>query len=47
MEVDFDDYLFALRRELKAGARRAREAGFRLPVASRAHAVPAMTPQAG
>jgi Flavin-binding monooxygenase-like len=33
MEVDFDDYLFALRRELKAGARRAREAGFRLPVA--------------
>jgi cation diffusion facilitator CzcD-associated flavoprotein CzcO len=32
MEVDFDDYLFALRRELKAGARRAREAGFRLPV---------------
>jgi dimethylaniline monooxygenase (N-oxide forming) len=33
MEVDFDDYLFALRRELKAGGRRAREAGFRLPVA--------------
>ena len=46
MEVDFDDYLFALRRELKAGARRAREAGFPLPVPSRAHAVPAMTPQA-
>jgi cation diffusion facilitator CzcD-associated flavoprotein CzcO len=37
MEVDFDDYLFALRRELKAGARRAREAGFGLPVAPRAH----------
>jgi cation diffusion facilitator CzcD-associated flavoprotein CzcO len=36
MEVDFDDYLFALRRELKAGARRAREEGFRLPVAPRA-----------
>ena len=34
MEVDFDDYLFALRRELKAGTRRAREAGFRLPVAA-------------
>lgn len=32
MEVDFDDYLFALRRELRAGARRARESGFRLPV---------------
>ena len=33
MEVDFDDYLFALRRGLKAGARRAAGAGFRLPVA--------------
>jgi hypothetical protein len=32
MEVDFDDYLFALRRELRAGAERAREARFRLPV---------------
>ena len=39
MEVDFDDYLFALRRELKAGARRAREAGFRLPVGPRAQAL--------
>jgi hypothetical protein len=38
MEVDFDDYLFALRRELKAGARRARQAGFRLPVTPRAGA---------
>lgn len=36
MEVDFDDYLFALRRECKAGARRAREAGFRLPVTPQA-----------
>jgi hypothetical protein len=36
--VDFDDYLFALRRELKAGARRARQDGFRLPVAARAQA---------
>jgi hypothetical protein len=44
MEVDFDDYLFALRRELKAGARRAREAGFRLPVASRAQISAAVAP---
>ena len=36
MEVDFDDYLYALRRELKAGARRARAGGFRLPVPARA-----------
>jgi cation diffusion facilitator CzcD-associated flavoprotein CzcO len=43
MEVDFDDYLFALRRELKVGARRAREAGFRMPVAARAQAVAAVT----
>lgn len=35
IEVDFDDYLYALRKELKAGARRARAAGFRLPVAPR------------
>ncbi len=42
MEVDFDDYLFALRREGKRGARRAREAGFRLPVAPRAHAAAAV-----
>ncbi len=39
MEVDFDDYLFALRREARAGARRARDCGFRLPVAPRAHAL--------
>ena len=39
MEVDFDDYLYALRRELKAGAARARAAGSRLPVAARAQAV--------
>jgi hypothetical protein len=38
MEVDFDDYLFALRRELKAGARRARAAGFQLPVPAQAQA---------
>jgi cation diffusion facilitator CzcD-associated flavoprotein CzcO len=38
MEVDFDDYLFALRRELKAGARWARQDGFRLPVTPRAGA---------
>ncbi|HKO29436.1 MAG TPA: NAD(P)-binding domain-containing protein [Solirubrobacteraceae bacterium] len=46
MEVDFDDYLFALRRELRAGARRAREAGFRLPVAPRAHALAPAASQA-
>jgi cation diffusion facilitator CzcD-associated flavoprotein CzcO len=41
MEVDFDDYLYALRREARAGARRAREAGSgsRLPVPARAGAM--------
>ena len=46
MEVDFDDYLFALRRELKAGAQRARQDGFRLPVAPRAHTLAAATSSA-
>jgi dimethylaniline monooxygenase (N-oxide forming) len=32
MQVDFDNYLYALGKELKAGAARAREQGFRLPV---------------
>jgi dimethylaniline monooxygenase (N-oxide forming) len=32
MQVDFDDYLFELRRELRRGAERARRAGFTLPV---------------
>ncbi len=41
MQVDFDNYLYDLGKELKAGARRAREAGFRLPVVSRAAAVDA------
>jgi dimethylaniline monooxygenase (N-oxide forming) len=41
MEVDFDDYLYALRRELRAGARRARAGAFRLPVPARARAVAA------
>ncbi|HUO70676.1 MAG TPA: NAD(P)-binding domain-containing protein [Solirubrobacteraceae bacterium] len=36
MQVDFDNYLYALSKELKAGAARARAAGFRLPVAPRA-----------
>jgi dimethylaniline monooxygenase (N-oxide forming) len=36
MQVDFDDYLHDLRRELRAGARRARAGGFRLPVTPRA-----------
>jgi dimethylaniline monooxygenase (N-oxide forming) len=39
MEVDFDDYLYALRRELKAGAARARAAGSGLPVPARAQTV--------
>ncbi|MEA2275881.1 MAG: hypothetical protein QOI62_697 [Solirubrobacteraceae bacterium] len=33
IQVDFDDYLRALEKERRAGARRARERGFRLPVA--------------
>jgi cation diffusion facilitator CzcD-associated flavoprotein CzcO len=41
MEVDFDDYLYALRREARAGAGLARAAGFRLPVPARAHSVAA------
>jgi dimethylaniline monooxygenase (N-oxide forming) len=36
MQVDFDDYLAALRRERRRGARRARAQGNRLPVAPRA-----------
>jgi hypothetical protein len=38
MQVDFDNYLYDLRKELKAGAARARTAGFSLPVTPRAHA---------
>jgi cation diffusion facilitator CzcD-associated flavoprotein CzcO len=36
MQVDFDNYLYELRKELRAGAARARAAGFRLPVPPRA-----------
>ncbi|MBV9915599.1 MAG: NAD(P)-binding domain-containing protein [Solirubrobacterales bacterium] len=36
MQVDFDNYLYELRKELKAGAARARTAGFTLPVPPRA-----------
>jgi dimethylaniline monooxygenase (N-oxide forming) len=36
MQVDFDNYLFDLRRELRRGARRARQAGGALPVPPRA-----------
>ena len=36
MQVDFDNYLYELGKELKAGAARARAAGFRLPVTPRA-----------
>jgi cation diffusion facilitator CzcD-associated flavoprotein CzcO len=38
MQVDFDNYLYELGKELKAGAARARAAGFALPVAARVHA---------
>jgi dimethylaniline monooxygenase (N-oxide forming) len=34
IQVDFDDYLFDLAKERRAGAERARAAGFRLPVAA-------------
>jgi dimethylaniline monooxygenase (N-oxide forming) len=36
MQVDFDNYLYALGRERRAGARRVREHGFRLPLPARA-----------
>jgi hypothetical protein len=36
MQVDFDNYLFQLRLEMLRGARRARRAGFALPVPPRA-----------
>ena len=38
MQVDFDNYLYELGKELKAGAMRARAAGFALPVPPRARA---------
>jgi dimethylaniline monooxygenase (N-oxide forming) len=38
MQVDYDNYLYELRKELKAGTQRARAAGFALPVAPRAQA---------
>jgi len=36
MQIDFDDYMLALRRELRGGRRRARRTGNRLPVTPRA-----------
>jgi len=39
MQVDFDNYLYDLGKELKAGAVRARAAGFSLPVPPRARTV--------
>ncbi len=39
MQVDFDNYLHALGKELKRGAARARAANFALPVAPRAAVV--------
>lgn len=43
MQVDFDNYLFALGRERRAGARRVAQQGFRLPIPARA-ATAAATP---
>jgi len=43
MQVDYDNYLHELRKELKAGAARARTAGFSLPVAPRAALAEAAT----
>ncbi len=43
MQVDFDNYLYELGKELKAGAARARAAGFALPVEARARAGQAAT----
>ncbi len=38
MQVDFDNYLYAIARERRVGARRVREQGFRLPLPARASA---------
>jgi hypothetical protein len=38
IQVDFDDYLLGLEKERRAGAQRARAAGFALPIAARAAA---------
>jgi dimethylaniline monooxygenase (N-oxide forming) len=38
MQVDYDDFMLAMEREMAAGAQRAREQGFALPVAPRAAA---------
>jgi cation diffusion facilitator CzcD-associated flavoprotein CzcO len=38
MQIDFDDYLFELVRERRRGGARARERGYRLPIAPRAAA---------
>jgi dimethylaniline monooxygenase (N-oxide forming) len=43
MQVDFDNYLYDLGKEEKAGATRARAAGFRLPVSPRAQAAEAVS----
>ena len=38
MQVDYDDFMLAMEREMAAGAERAREQGFALPVGARASA---------
>jgi dimethylaniline monooxygenase (N-oxide forming) len=47
MEVDFDDYLYRLRREVRAGARRAQAAGFAPPVPARACAAESVDLESG
>jgi cation diffusion facilitator CzcD-associated flavoprotein CzcO len=42
MQVDFDNYLYELRKEMKAGTQRARAGGFRLPVPPRTSPVAAV-----
>lgn len=47
MQVDFDNYLYALSRERRAGARRVRDQGYRLPIVARADAAAAPAAPAG
>jgi cation diffusion facilitator CzcD-associated flavoprotein CzcO len=43
IQVDYDEYLFKLGKERRAGAERARQAGFTLPVPARARATEQVT----
>jgi cation diffusion facilitator CzcD-associated flavoprotein CzcO len=46
MQVDYDDYILAVRQEVEAGAKRARAGGFVAPIPARAHA-PGVSPTPG